>query len=505
MEFYQTPFLESLSQLPAATTMFTDGRKKLLAGALYKRSISLAVGLRSMGFKEKDRIVLIVPPGKEFLEIFFASSMLKGMLAIIDPEMGRDNFESKLKQLDPQWMFIDSRLLFLREHSLLRYLYLKFSKKAFYFSFSRVANVVASGRGLPLFGKSLRLQKLYKEPPRDVTFRDDGEQEFVITYTSGTLAEPKGVVHSVRSLFKSLVKINELLSSTKEARIAAYLPHFLLMGICSGNPVFLYDRHKPAKWIVQFIEQKNITTLFGPPSFYIPLIHYCKDNKRLLPSSLQLLILGSAPVHPKFLSSLYEVAMEHTKVTCLYGMTENLIVATIDGREKIASTSVGDVVGKIANGTSISIAGDGEILLQSPQLFSRYLHLESRETPHHTGDLGYLTADGTLVLNGRKKDMIIRRDTNIYPAIYEKTIKNIPGIVEAVIVGAYSDAKHDEEVFLVVESDTYSEAELMKMLQSGKYSIDKEALPDKIVFRKIPVSGRQNKVDRKVLRAEFSK
>ena len=101
--------------------------------------------------------------------------------------------------------------------------------------------------------------------------------------------------------------------------------------------------------------------------------------------------------------------------------------------------------------------------------------------------------------------MIIRRDTNIYPAIYEKTIKNIPGIVEAVIVGAYSEAKHDEEVFLVVESDAYSEAELMKMLQSGKYSIDKEALPDKILFKKIPVSGRQNKVDRKMLRAELSK
>jgi hypothetical protein len=45
----------------------------------------------------------------------------------------------------------------------------------------------------------------------------------------------------------------------------------------------------------------------------------------------------------------------------------------------------------------------------------------------------------------------------------------------------------------------------MKMLQSGKYSIDKEALADKILFKKIPVSGRQNKVDRKMLRAELSK
>jgi acyl-CoA synthetase (AMP-forming)/AMP-acid ligase II len=148
----------------------------------------------------------------------------------------------------------------------------------------------------------------------------------------------------------------------------------------------------------------------------------------------------------------------------------------------------------------LSIADDGEILLHSPQLFSRYLHQNHRDNPHRTGDLGYFAANGTLILKGRKKDMIIRRDTNIYPAIYEKTIKNIPGIVDAVLIGAYSDAKHDEEVFLVVESDAYSATELMKLLQSGEYSIDKEVLPDKILFMKIPRSGRQNKVDRKILR-----
>ena len=148
-------------------------------------------------------------------------------------------------------------------------------------------------------------------------------------------------------------------------------------------------------------------------------------------------------------------------------MTENLIICSIDGKDKINSTDPGDVVGKPFEGINLSIAGDGEILLQSPQLFSRYLHLEDRETPHRTGDLGYLTPDGTLVLNGRKKDMIIRRDTNIYPAIYEKTIKNIPGVSEAVLIGIYSEQNHDEEVFLVVESEKYSEAEIEEIAYFG--------------------------------------
>jgi len=505
MKFYRTPFLDALLKLPESTIVFSEGNQLVLAGELYQKSMSLAQGLRKKGFQEKDRMVIIVPPGKQFLEIFFAANLLKGMLAIIDPEMGRDNFESKLKQFDAKWIFIDSRLLLLKENALLRYLYLKFSKRPFYFSFIATASIVATGKKLPLFGNFLRLHKLYASPVKTVSFEEEDDQEFIVTYTSGTLAEPKGVVHSMASLFKSLTKIKDILASTENVRIAAYLPHFLLMGICSGNPVFLYEREKPAKWMIHFFEKNNITTLFGPPSFYLSLIDYCKKQKSLFPASLQLIILGSAPVHPKFIEILYRVIPAHTKILCLYGMTENLIVCSIDGKDKINSTAPGDVVGKPVEGITLSIAADGEILLHSQQLFSKYLHLKERETPHPTGDLGYLTTDGTLVLNGRKKDMIIRRDTNIYPAIYEKTIKNIPGVAEAVLVGIYSDQKHDEEVYLVVEAEKYSEADLMKLIKSGKYSIDKEALPDKIVFMKIPLSGRQNKVDRKKIREELTK
>jgi hypothetical protein len=48
-----------------------------------------------------------------------------------------------------------------------------------------------------------------------------------------------------------------------------------------------------------------------------------------------------------------------------------------------------------------------------------------------------------------EKDMIIRRDTNIYP-IFMKDNKNIPGISEAVLVGIYSEKKSMMKSFLVV-------------------------------------------------------
>jgi acyl-CoA synthetase (AMP-forming)/AMP-acid ligase II len=505
LPFYQTPFVDALSKMPAKAVVFSKGNESVFAGDIYQNSVRLANGLRQRGFQDKDRLVIIVPPGKNFLEIFFAANMLNGLLSIIDPEMGRDNFESKLKQLDPKWIFVDSRLLLLQENALLRFLYFKFSKHPFYFRCTTNASIIATGKRLPLLHKNTPIDKLYIDPSRPITFRHNNDQEFMVTYTSGTLAEPKGVLHSMNSLYNSLIKIKEIIGPLGNVRIAAYLPHFLLFGICSGNPVFLFDKNKPVQWVIDFFESNNINVLFGPPSFYLPLIHFCNKQSRSMPESLQLLILGSAPVHPKFVEMLYGVIPTHTKITCLYGMTENLIICSIDGKEKINATEPGDVVGKVFEGNKISIADDGEIVVESPQLFSRYLHLQQRETPHKTGDLGYIASDGNLVLNGRKKDMIIRRDTNIYPAIYEKTIKNIPGVEEAVLVGIYSEKKHDEEVFLVIESEKYSEETFKKLITSGKYSIDKEALPDKIIFMKIPLSGRQNKIDRKKIREMIAK
>jgi hypothetical protein len=68
------------------------------------------------------------------------------------------------------------------------------------------------------------------------------------------------------------------------------------------------------------------------------------------------------------------------------------------------------------------------------------------------------------------------------------------------MIGNYRNDLHDEEVVLFVESEFSDEKKLMHLLSEGKFSIDKEALPDRIVFAKIPRSGRQDKVDRKALK-----
>jgi acyl-CoA synthetase (AMP-forming)/AMP-acid ligase II len=132
----------------------------------------------------------------------------------------------------------------------------------------------------------------------------------------------------------------------------------------------------------------------------------------------------------------------------------------------------------------------------SDQKFSRYFHEKTGVRWHASGDLGEIDEKGNLILRGRKKEMIIRRNMNIYPALYENTIKNIKGIEEAALVGIYDEEMQDEKIYLAVEGRDLNMRLIQHELHHGRYCIDREALPDFIFSMTIPLKGRQNKIDR---------
>ena len=566
MTLHHSAIADILIQLNKNTpqkVIITEGSQKVTVGEIFNDAIKIALNLQANGFKTNDRVAIAAPPNGEFVKIMYALIFLKATIAIIDPEMGRDNYNSKLKQFNPQWAFVDSRLLLLQEHPILRYLYLKKSKTTPYFPYTPSAKTIACGMWLPLFQKKTFLKSCINKPligdfnwelnnelindfnsdlinenKSDLiknkelindfnsdlinenksdfndeliknnvenSFYTEGSHEFLITYTSGTIAEPKGVVHSFNSLLNSLNLIGELLNPEKETLIATYLPHYMLIGFAVKIPSILYNPKLNPIEKLAFFKANKVTTIMGPPSDFMPMIEHCERTKTQFPDSMQHLLLGSAPVTRRFLRRLSNVLPIHTRITCLYGMTENLLVATIDGRFKMDYDCAGDLLGKPTKGVDIKIIDD-EIVIKSNQLFSRYFHLKSRNEFHETGDLGVFDKNNYLILRGRKKDMIIRRNLNIYPAIYEATINRINGVTEAVLVGVYDDLIHDEKVYLIIEGAHFlNKKDILNQLKTGIYSIDNEAMPDDILFMQLPRSGRQHKVNKNVIRDFINK
>ncbi|NJL74874.1 MAG: acyl--CoA ligase [Saprospiraceae bacterium] len=400
---YTNYFIEALKKyLPSDIVLF-EGKQSITAGQLFDSAQQLATSLLENGVNKGDKVIIVVKPSIEFLQVMYANMMLGTIIAIIDPEMGRENYLAKLKQFSPHHAFVDSKLVFLNEHPLLKFAVLKWNKSVPSFPKLKNCHLFTTGIALPLFQKHKHISSLIKNTMRPFTTEMiKEEEEFLITYTSGTLSEPKGVVHTYSSITNSIKHLTAVLQNNKDEIIATHLPHYALLGINAGIKVHLWNNRMSASEKIAFMLKEKITILFGPPSDFIPLIAYLKQYHAVFPKSLKNIYLGSAPIYNSFLSMLVPLA-EQVKITCFYGMTENLMVTFQDGRNKMLEELEGDLVGFPFPHVNISIAEDGEICIHSDQLYAHYWQMEKIKSVHHTGDIGRVDEQGRLILMGRKK------------------------------------------------------------------------------------------------------
>ncbi|MEO6693187.1 MAG: class I adenylate-forming enzyme family protein [Saprospiraceae bacterium] len=498
---YRNLICDAVFNLPKHSIILNQDNKTLTVEKLQNDSLNLALYLSKKGVMKGDRVIILIRSGSEFLTILFANLLLGCLIALIDPEMGKENFISKLKQFNPTYTFIDSRLYFLNEHPILKFLMLNILKRVPNILTHATSQIFTIGPRLPILKlhHHLSLKIDLEIPDYNRLSNSDPDIECMVVYTSGTLDKPKGVMHSYNSLNASINLLKDQLLINRDQSLCTHLPHFMLIGIIAGVHVHIWNYNMLPQKKLEFISFHSITTLFGPPSDFLPLLEYCSKVNRIFPSCLKNIYLGSAPIYKSFLSRIMPY-LRNCEVHCLYGMTEHLFISIISGKDKLLSTTSIDIVGKPFANVEVRILENDEISILSPQLFKRYLHEDSRHGYFNTGDLGRLDENEQLSLFGRRKNMIIRSNFNIYPGLYEPTINSIPNVKNAVMLGIYNEAKSDEMVYLVIESDKQlSKSNIFNALTQGPFSIDKQAIPDEILFMKIPLFGRQNKVNKKVL------
>jgi long-chain acyl-CoA synthetase len=122
----------------------------------------------------------------------------------------------------------------------------------------------------------------------------------------------------------------------------------------------------------------------------------------------------------------------------IYGQTEIAGISCIHKDGDIQFHTVGQAI----PGTEVRISEQGEILSRSASVFLGYYKNEAatreavRETWLHSGDAGYLTEDGHLVVIDRLKDVMKLADgTQFSPQFIENRLKFSPYVKEAVVIG----------------------------------------------------------------------
>ncbi len=120
-----------------------------------------------------------------------------------------------------------------------------------------------------------------------------------------------------------------------------------------------------------------------------------------------------------------------------YGLTEGG-VATLNPLDSPRPGSIG----KPLPGTELRLSPEGELLIKSPCLFSRYPHDPAataevlRDGWLHTGDLAHIDSDGFVFITGRKKELIVSSTgKKIHPSRVENLFKMEPLISQVLLIG----------------------------------------------------------------------
>ncbi|MFD7873841.1 class I adenylate-forming enzyme family protein [Streptomyces sp. NPDC059766] len=279
-----------------------------------------------------------------------------------------------------------------------------------------------------------------------------------IYWTSGTTSDPKGVLHTDRSLLAGGSCLAHALRLSEHdvgsmafpyAHIAG--PDYTVMLLLYGFPAVLFEQFALPDALAEY-RRHGVTVAGGSTAFYSMFLaeQRKRPDEKVIPT-LRLLAGGGAPKPPE----LYHRVVREMRVqlTHGYGMTEVPMItmgAPDDTDENLATTE-----GRPPRGMEIRIV-DGEVRLKGEAVCQGYL--DPAQTAEafdddgflRTGDLGHLTGTGHLVLTGRLKDVIIRKGENISAKEIEDLLHAHPAVGDVAVVGL-PDADRGERVCAVVE------------------------------------------------------
>jgi acyl-CoA synthetase (AMP-forming)/AMP-acid ligase II len=322
------------------------------------------------------------------------------------------------------------------------------------------ANVELLIAGHQASGATLWSELLGAEPIRD-RFDVDPNAPALLAYTSGTTQpEPKGVVHSHRTLLAEVRQLAVVQPDEPPPIIGAPVGHAigllgaLLVPIALGRSVFLADGWNPRR-ILQEMLACGVPAGTGSPYFLTSLLDHADftDAHREL---IRYVGLGGAPVPPEVIERCRALDIS---VVRMYGLTEHPSVSGASHADPPELRATTD--GRLLDGVEVRIVNDdgndlgfgqrGEILTRGPDRCLGFVdealarECLDRDGWLHTGDVGVLTEAGWLTILDRKKDLIIKGGENIGPGEIEMHVGAHPDIAEVAVVGV-PDARVGERV-----------------------------------------------------------
>ncbi len=431
--------LAGLTEASTAVLAFED--RQLRLPELAARADALAAALAADGVAAGDRVALMASNRPEFVVAVHAVWRLGAVVALINPAWKRDEVARALALAAPRYALGDQPVL---------------------------------AELMPMRQLDEPVAPVSVGPPAGVAPAADA----LLVFSSGTTGLPKAVRHTHASLAAAVRDWRDALGLTAADRIQVVTPPSHILGLLNiltalsvGAHVRLHRRFDIDVMLKTIASDKITVEMAVAPIALAIAAHPDLESFDL--SSLRYIMWGATPVT----AAVADTVTRRTGVGWVpaYGTSELPVIACspTDGARL-------DSVGRAVPGVDVQVVdistgepqppgAPGEILARSDSLMAGYLPAAAssevlRDGWFHTGDVGYLDADGWLRLTDRCKEMIKVRGFQVAPAEIEAVLHEHPAVADCGVFGVPDAADGEAVVAAVALRAPVSDAELTELV-----------------------------------------
>ena len=414
------------------------------AGAQARR---LAAALQNMGLKHDDKVGIYAANSANWIIADLAIMMAGGVSVPIYTTMPEDKVSYVIDHSEMKFLFADDSGAL--------------SPKSFVDSYGDDLQVISMGAATTKHHLGALLETtapIDGNPVRDI------DDLWTIVYTSGTTGQPKGVMHSFRTLPSSGAAIPAQLGMSEDTRYFSYLPlahvaersvvelqsfysggmigfnqslETFVPDLCEIRPTYFFA--VPRIWaklkmsLIAKMGDATWTKIMQDEAFAAEMGKTLLANLGL--DQLVIAATGSAPTPADDIKAWCQLGVPLREG---YGMSE-----TMSGTfNQIDVHRIGSVGKLIAEGSELKLSAEGEILFRSQGNMLGYYKAPDKTAETiidgwvHTGDKGRIDEDGFLFITGRVKEIFkTAKGKYVAPSPIEQKFSTIPLIEQSCLVG----------------------------------------------------------------------
>ena len=456
--------------------------ESLTYGEVLEMALSFARELESRKIAKGDRVMLWGQNTAEWVAVFFGCT-LRGVIVVpMDDNSAVDFAMRVLQQVSGKLLVISQR---------------------------HVHDCAGANPAIAIFNLESLAQNSETSAPAKVALgRNDILQ---IVFTSGTTAEPKGVVITHGNVLANIAPLEqEMRAYLKYERFVHPLRFLNLLPLSHvfgqflgmflppllGGAVIFQDELKPSE-VLNTIRRERVSVLVTVPrvlqSLKQKLERDLEDGgqadafrrrfrsaqsqhflrrwwtfraiRRQFGWKFWAFISGGAA-----LDSETEVFWDRLGYAVIqgYGLTETTSLISVNHPFRLGKGSIG----KVLPGREVKLAEDGEILVRGGGVTSGYWDesgsqkASNPEGWYRTGDIGALDEAGNLYFKGRKKEVIVTPGgTNVYPEDLEAALRRQPEVKDCVVVGIERGGNAEPCAVVIVHGDANLEPAVQRANQ----------------------------------------